>query len=80
VGVVEARLVDEDGLALGLAPQVVLGERGSLVRPVRLGADEDDPAVEALLPQGGGRLGPREARADDDVGVVVGHVALSFDR
>ena len=45
---VEALLVDVGLLALGLAAQVVLGQRWPLVRALWLGADQQHASVEAL--------------------------------
>ena len=45
---VEALLVDVGLLALGLAPEVVLGQRWPLVRALWLGADQQHASVEAL--------------------------------
>ena len=72
---VEALGVDVDRVPLGPALQVVLGERRALVGPVRLGPDEDDAPVEALLAQGLGRLRPRQARPHDHEGRSLGHPA-----
>ena len=47
---------------VGLAAQVLLGERRALVRALGLGADQHDAAVEALLAQRLGGLGAGEAR------------------
>ena len=71
---VEALVVDVDLLAAGLAAQVVLGQRRPLVGALVLGADQHEAAVEALGAQGLGGLGAGEAGADDDVGLVSGHV------
>ena len=45
---VEALLVDVGLLALGLAAEVVLGQRRPLVRALWLRADQQHAAVEAL--------------------------------
>src|SRR5581483_10638645 len=73
---VEVLLVDV-GLAVGLAAQIVLGERRALVGSLRFGADQNDAAVEALLAQGLGRLGAGEAGADDDEGSLGWHCQLT---
>src|SRR3954471_2831568 len=77
VVVVERLGVDASGIALGLAPQVVLGERGSLVGQLGLLADEDDPALEALRAQRLGGLGAGKRGADDQMGLGIGHVSPS---
>ena len=59
---VEPLRVHVDVLALGLAAQVVLGQRRTLVRALALGADEHDAPVEALLAQRLGGLGAGQAR------------------
>src|SRR6185437_13660623 len=51
---------------VGLLAQIVLGQRRALVRALGLGAEQDHPPVETPLAQLFGRLGAREARADDD--------------
>lgn len=61
----EALEVHLEGGTLGLAEQHRLGERGPVVRLVGLGADEGDPAGEALFAQGHRGLDPGHARADD---------------
>jgi len=60
VGRVHVRL-----LALGLAAEVLLGQRRALVGPLGLGADQDDPPVEAAVAQLLSRLGAGQAGADD---------------
>ena len=62
---VEARPVDEHRVPLRLAAQVLLGQRGLLVRALGLGADEHEAAVEAFLPQRVRRLGAGQAGIDD---------------
>ncbi len=47
------------------AAQVVLGEGRTIVRGLRLGADQEHAAVEAFLAQGRGGRRPGEAGADD---------------
>src|SRR5580658_9418811 len=59
-----------------LSHQVVLGQRRSLIRQVLLVADQDDLAVEALVPQRLRRVRAGEARPNDHVGVVLGHEPL----
>jgi hypothetical protein len=46
---VEGLRMDIGLLARGLRAQVILGQRRALVGSLRLGADQDDPAVEPLL-------------------------------
>src|SRR5579875_3986894 len=46
---VEGPLVDARLLPIGLAPQVILAQRGALVRKLVLGADQHDVPVEPLL-------------------------------
>ena len=70
---VEARVVDEDLVAVALAAQVVLGQRGPFVGAFGLLADEHDAPIEAVGAQGLGGLGAGEAGADDDNGVGCGH-------
>ena len=65
--------VDVDRLALGLAQQVVLGQRRTLVRPLVLLPDQHDRAVEALVAQGLRGLGAGQARPDDHVRRARGH-------
>jgi hypothetical protein len=62
---VEARLVDEHRLPVGLPTQELLGEGRTLVRALGLGADEHNAAVEAILAQRLRRLGAGHAGADD---------------
>lgn len=62
---VEALPVDEDRTRLGLATQVVLGQRWPLVRSLHLLADQDDTAVEAFGAQRLRRLGAGQAGAHD---------------
>ncbi len=64
---VPALRVDERLLPLGLAHQVVLGQRWPLVRPVLLRAEQHDPAVEAVLAQRLDRLRPGQTGPDHDV-------------
>jgi hypothetical protein len=66
VGVVPVRRVHEDGVALGLALQVALGQRRPLVGPDVLLGGEHDPAVETLPAQRFGGLGAGPAAAGDD--------------
>ena len=65
--------VDEDAVAVGLALQVVLGQRRPLVGTVGSVTDQDDPAVEALLAQGLRGHGAGQAAADDDEARFGGH-------
>jgi hypothetical protein len=58
--------MDECLLARGLAAQVLLRERRSLVGPLRLRPDEHDRAVEAILPELRSRAGSGQARPHDD--------------
>src|SRR5204862_6033340 len=66
-------LVVSVGLRVGLAPQVVLGERRALIRTLGLLADQDDAPVEALASQGFGGLRSGEARSRDDEGAPFPH-------
>ena len=59
-------LVDEDAVALLLAEQIALGQRGAFVGVVALVADQYHPAGEALRPERLGRLRPGQPSADDD--------------
>ena len=70
---VPALVLLQPGGLLALAAQEVLAERRPLVRTVRLGADEDDAPVEALLAEGLGRLAAGHAGADDDERVAAAH-------
>jgi hypothetical protein len=63
-------LLQVDRVATGLPAQVVLAERGALVGPLGLGAQQDDAAVEARLAQGLRGLAARHAGADDDEGAT----------
>ena len=74
---VEARRMDGGRLAVRLAAQVVLRERRALVGPLRLGAQQYEAAVEALLAQGLGGLGAGEAGPDDGERRVWGHDLLA---
>ena len=62
---VEGLVLDEQILALGLATQVVLAQRRALVGELRLGADQQNPSVEAALAQLDRRFGACEAGAND---------------
>src|SRR4029453_463049 len=73
---VQALGMDVDRVAVGPVLQVVLREGRPLVGAMRLGANEDDMSVEALLPQRLGRLRAREARAHDQEGRSLGHARL----
>ena len=57
--------VDEDRVAFVLAQQVALGQRGALVRALRLVAEEHDLAVEPLVAERLGRLRARQPAAHD---------------
>ncbi len=63
---VPAVLVHEDLLVGRGAEQVLLRQRRSLVGAVRLGTDQRDGAVEALVTQRLRRLGPGQSGSDDD--------------
>ena len=71
--VVVGRVVHERHVGLRLALEVLLRQRRPLVGPHRFLADERDPPVEALFPQGLSRLGSGQAGPDDDESAVVGH-------
>jgi hypothetical protein len=58
---VPALVVDVELGLVVVSREVTLGQRGSIVGPFGLGADEHDPAGEALLARGLGRLGASEA-------------------
>jgi hypothetical protein len=58
--------VHEHGVAPGAALQVPLGERGPLVGPARLGAEQDDAPVESLGAQRLGGLRAGHPGPDDD--------------
>ena len=60
--------VHVDRVTAVLAEQVALGKRRALVRALRLGPQQDDLAVEFLVPQGFGGLGPGQAGAGDHKG------------
>ena len=60
--------VHVDRVALVVAEQVSLGQRRALVREFWLGAEEHDLAVEALVAQRLGGLGPGQAGARDHEG------------
>ena len=75
---VEGLVVDIDLVEPGLAAQIVLRQRWALVRALRLGADQHDASVEALLAQLGGRRGAGQARADDDEGLLAHVSPASF--
>ena len=70
---VEALLVDEHLVRAVLAAQVALRQGRPLVRPVRLAAEQHDPALEALVAQRLGGLRAREARPHDHERPVVCH-------
>ena len=59
---VPGRRMDEHAVALRLALQVVLGQRRSLVRQVRLRADDGDPAGEPLAPAASSPRDQRRSR------------------
>ncbi len=61
---VPAVLVHEHRVAPRAAGEIALGQRGPLVGPLGLFADQDDPAAEALGPQSLHRLGPGQPCAD----------------
>ena len=62
---VEPATRQRDALRLPLAAQDLLRQRRPIVRRVRLGADPDQPAVEAALAQRLDGAQPRERSADD---------------
>ncbi len=59
----------------GLAPQVLLGKRGSLVRALPLVADQSNFAVKAVFAECLGGLGAGQAGADDEETARVAHMA-----
>ena len=73
MGFVEVSRVDGGTVEVGLAAQVVLGQRRSLVGADRFVADQNNPAVEAFAAQGLGGLGSGQAGADDHEGVCGRH-------
>src|SRR5215211_8364965 len=73
---IEALVVDK-GPRLGLATQVLLGQRRALVRALGLVPEDDDPAHEALPPQGLGGLRSGESPTGDDVRLLRAHVVSS---
>src|SRR5918994_2032620 len=73
---VEVLVVDE-GPRLGLATQVLLGQRRALVGMLGLVPDYDDPAHEALAPQGLGSLRSGESPTGDDVRLLRAHIVSS---
>jgi hypothetical protein len=75
---VEGLVVHIDRAAPGVAAQIVLRQRRPLVRPLRLGTDEDHAPVEPLLSQGLCGLGAREPGAEDDERLVSIHVVCSI--
>ena len=71
---VERSFVHVGLLAIGLAAQVLLGQRRALVRTLRLGTQQHETAVVALLAQGLGCFCTGEAGADDNERLLVsGH-------
>jgi hypothetical protein len=70
---VEAFGVHPSLLGRGLAAKIFLGERGPLVGDFGFLGEEDDAPVEALAPQGLGRLGAGEAAAHDDMRLAIRH-------
>ena len=60
--------VHVDRVTAVLAEQVALGQRRALVRTLRLGAQQHDLAVESLVAQRFGGLGPGQTRADNHKG------------
>src|SRR5215218_7560580 len=71
----EVRRLDQGLLERGLAAEVFLGQRRTLVRGLRLRPDQDDFPVEALLAEGCCRPSPSQASADDHE--RFGHHSLS---
>ena len=67
----EAGGPDQDALERLFGREILLGERGPLVRRRRIVADDRDRAVESLLSQRNRRLRTTMPRADDDD--LVGH-------
>jgi hypothetical protein len=66
--------LDQRVLLRRAAQEVVLGDRGALVRRVELAPDEEHRSAEALGAQLAGRRGARDAAADEqDVDRSVGH-------
>jgi hypothetical protein len=58
---------------VGLAAQVALGQRRPLIGPLGLVAEQHQPTVEALDPQGLGRLGAGQPGTDDHKGPAARH-------
>ena len=65
---VPCRRSKQQAVTIDLALQPALGERGALVRRVRLLADQNDGVGIAVLTQQGGRRSPAVSRANDDRG------------
>ena len=59
--------------------RIALGQRRSLVGQVRLGTDQDQPAVIALLAQRLDGLAASQSRADDRVRVLSSHLRPRFN-
>jgi hypothetical protein len=74
---VPVRGVHVDGVAAGAALEVSLGQRWPLVRPVWLGAEQDDASIEAFDAQRFGGLRPGQSRADDGERAWIAHVGSS---
>jgi hypothetical protein len=76
--IVEVGRAQRQPFRLELAGQEVLAQIRPVVRPLVFGADEQDAAYEALLPERFGRGRGRGARADDDelarIGVEVARI------
>jgi len=68
--------MDEDGVPASAALQVFLRQGRPFVGPVRLGPEEHDRPLEALLPQRRSGSGAGQAGPDDDVCGVGGHAGL----
>src|SRR5690606_26609229 len=71
-------VVHVDGVELGCAGEVLLGQRRSLVRTMMFIADQGDRSLESLLAQRLSCLGPGQAGADDDE-VGISHGARSLE-
>ena len=56
-----------------LASEIVLGERRTQVRRMRIGADEDDPSTKTFLAKRRRRSRAGEVGSDDHEGPVIAH-------